>query len=130
MYNIPSPFAAKDVPEGRLFSRVHGIAPQDIAPDETFIFEFVVPYSICKMTCAEIVSNVTHQTSFEVHHPQAGKLNQFGFDVNMGQQVYKRESSYDADVFAGLILKIPVKNISGETKKFGVNIVLHEIVPA
>jgi hypothetical protein len=128
MFSINSPFASKEIPEGKLFTRVHGVAPVDIESNQTHVFEFVVPYLSCKMTCAEIVSDVTHQTSFEVHHPHVGKLNQFGFDVNMGLNIYKRQSDYDADVFQGLILKIPVKNISGQTKKFGVNIILHEVI--
>ena len=128
LYGV-SPFASKVLPAGQsIFTRVHGIAAVDIQDDATHIFEFTIPYVSCKMTCAEIVADVTHATSFEVHHPQAGKLNQFGFDVNMGSQIYKRESSYDADLPQGLILKIPVTNKSGVTKKFGVNIILHEVV--
>jgi hypothetical protein len=128
MFSINSPFTSKELPDGRLFTRVHGLDPVVIDDNTTHIFEFTIPYTHCKMTCAEIIADVTHTTSFEVHHPQAGKLNQFGYDVCMGLQIYKRESSYDADVFQGLILKIPVTNKSGVSKKFGVNIVLHEVV--
>jgi len=128
MFSINSPFASKELPEGKLFTRVHGLEPIVIDDNETHIFEFVIPYNVCKMTCAEIVAGVTHTTSFEVHHSLAGKLNQFGFDVCMGENVYKRESSYDADIIQGLILKIPVTNKSGASKKFGVNIILHEVV--
>lgn len=127
MFSINSPFASKEIPGGSLFTRVHGIAPALIAANTEHEFSFTVPYTHAKLTCVEIIEDASAISNLTVNHPLAGELNQFGFDVNIGKNVYKRESAYDADLFQGLILKIKVKNETAESKKFGVNIILHEV---
>jgi hypothetical protein len=123
------PFSSKVVYDGRLFTRVHGIEKQEIASGNSFIFQFTIPYDHCKLTCVEIVEDIISVSNLEIHHSLAGKLNQFGYSVNTGKTIYKRESNYDADLFKDLIVKIEVQNSSGVSKWFGVNLVLHEVRP-
>jgi hypothetical protein len=122
------PFADKTYQGNSLFMRIHGIAPVEIGAGLDHAFEYTVTYPQCKITCAEIINDVQGSCDFEVHHPIAGKLNQFGFNVNVGN-VYKRESAYDADLFQGLIVKIKVKNETSSAKVFAVNVILHEVRP-
>ena len=120
------PFGDKKFQGKNLFMRVTGLDPQEIDANQEHVFTYDIPYTHCKITCAEIVKDVSHQADLEVHHPTLGMLNRFGKDVCMGE-VYKRESYYDADLFEGLQVKVRVKNKSSNTIKFGVNLILHEV---
>jgi hypothetical protein len=126
MFSQTHPFASKEIPEGNLFTRIHGSDIRVIQPDEVEVFELIVPYDHAKISCAEIVHSIKSKVNFEVFHPTHGKLNQFGFDVNVGE-VYKRESPYDADLFKDLIVKVSVKNEQGSAQSFAVNFILHEV---
>ena len=52
-------------------------------------------------------------------------LNQFGFDVNVAKDFYRWLSKYDADLFAGLQIKIDYNSASAKTVYF--NYSLHEL---
>jgi hypothetical protein len=52
-------------------------------------------------------------------------LNQFGYTLNMAKDFYARNSQFDADLYAGMILKITYVSISD--KRVGMNIILNEV---
>jgi hypothetical protein len=52
-------------------------------------------------------------------------LNQFGYTLNMAPGFYSRESPFDADVYAGMIIKINYVSVSNKT--VGVNFIMNEV---
>ena len=111
-----------------LFQKVHGVRKTIAAGTEETI-EFQVPYPICYLTGAEIVTDVTSTSNLSVNIPdgQGGSTvhEQYGYNVNVGQ-VYSREPGYAAALPQGLILQCKVKNISSVSKEMGVNFILHD----
>ena len=77
--------------------------------------------------------DVQSVADFKVKVPdgQGGFLDQYeeqyGFDVVMSDKKYVRESKYAARLTQGLVLECSVKNDSDQTRKMGVNFLLHEI---
>lgn len=53
------------------------------------------------------------------------QLNQFGFATNIGPGFYQHRSEFDADVYAGLQIKIVYTSVSA--KKIGINYVMNEV---
>jgi hypothetical protein len=52
-------------------------------------------------------------------------LNQFGYTLNMGKDYYARFSSFDADIYQGMVLKITYVSVSD--KRVGMNIIMNEV---
>lgn len=63
-------------------------------------------------TCDLYVLDTTTGTYSGVPNYQ---LNQFGFTVNVGPSFYKRESSFDADMYQGLQIKFVYNSVSAKT---------------
>jgi len=121
---IPSsPFTAKMIGDRNLFMRVHGITYSVLTGIN--VIDFVVPYAHCKINEVQLVNCESMDTAnFEVYMGPY-KLNQFGYDVVMPKDFYESKSSYDADLYEGLTVKITYNSKS--EKQIGVNIVLHEV---
>lgn len=129
------PFADKVLPNGkRLYVRVHGIsASVSGAPDN---IDFVIPYAACKITGLEIINGAVGDTcNFKVLDTPSGTisgvpnavLNQFGFNVNVAKDYYKRESSYDADLIQNMTIRIEYDSVATLPAPVYVNIILHEV---
>jgi len=52
-------------------------------------------------------------------------LNQFGYTLNMAAGFYGRSSPFDADLYAGMVIKITY--VSQSLKKVGVNFLMNEV---
>lgn len=52
-------------------------------------------------------------------------LNQFGYTLNMSAGFYARNSPFDADLYAGMVLKVTYVSVSA--KRIGMNIILNEV---
>jgi hypothetical protein len=52
-------------------------------------------------------------------------LNQFGFDINLPDGYYVRESHYDADLIKDLVIRVEFTAI--EARNVGINYSIHEL---
>lgn len=52
-------------------------------------------------------------------------LNQFGYELNLAKDYYARTSSFDSDVYAGMVLKISYYSISNKT--VWINYLMNEV---
>jgi hypothetical protein len=129
------PFASKVLANGKkLYTRVHGVsASVSGAPDN---IDFVVPYNNCKLTGIEIVGgNLGDTCNLKILDTPTGTisgvpdyvLNQFGFDVNVGKDYYKRESSYDADLIKDLKIRVEYDSAATLPIPVYINFILHEV---
>ncbi len=130
-----APFADKVLPNGkRLYTRVHGIqASVSGAPDT---IDFNIPYNNCKLTGIEILNGLTGDTcNLKVIDTPSGTisgvpnavLNQFGFDVNVNKDYYKRESAYDADLIKDMKIRVEYDSIATLPANIYLNFILHEV---
>jgi len=127
-----SPFASKVVDGASLFSRIHG--EEFSVSSGTTICDFSVPYTKVKFDAIEILgSNLGDSVSLKILDNAQGtfttiplyKLNQFGFEVRLPEGFYKRESKYDSDLFATMIIRIEYTTIVD--KFVYINYILHEL---
>lgn len=124
-----APFADNRISEGTVSHRIHGMNT-DVAALGSHVFTFVIPYTMAKLTGVEVVCNVCDTSDMTVRAPdgQGGFISQqYGFSVNIGEVVYTKESGYAAEVLAGYEIDITVNNLFNETRKLGVNFILHEV---
>lgn len=135
-YFVQSPFTDKKIATGKLFRRAHG-AKHTIVPGDSAL-NFVVPYNQVKINEAQILWAFEGITiDFEVFDTAQGtysgvpnfKLNQFGFGLGVAKDFFEDVSSYDADLYIGMIIKCTFHNPTVITKEVCVNLVLHEIKP-
>lgn len=130
-------FAEKTLPTGKkLFRRAHGVQHTLVANSDNIV-EFIVPYAWCKITTMEVVglSEITKADLCIMDTPTGTystipnyKLNQFGFNVNISKNYYRDHSEYDADLYAGMVVKVVLKNNTSNTETVGINFTLHEVV--
>jgi len=135
------PFASKKLKDGsNLFRRKHGIKETILASSEKEIV-FTVPYSKAKINKLEIIdANALDRIDLYVKSPVDAAiaaaygmppnylLNQFGFDVVVGELLYSDKSDYDADVYAGFQIVVKYKNDTSSDKEVGFNLIYHEVV--
>lgn len=135
-----SPFASKELPElqKKLFRRHYGVETT-LVPNSDSVIIFTIPHAWCKITTVEIVgAPYKLLCDFEVLDSVAGTyttipnyvLNKFGFNVNIAKDFYKDHSEYDADLYAGMQLRVTLKNPGTAVDNVGLNIILHEVVSA
>lgn len=127
------PFASKTLPDGKkLFGRAHGKSFSLSAGANTIDFD--IPYAACKITGVEIVGGEVGDTlDFFVLDDDSGTystvpnyiLNQFGFDVGVAKDFYRRESAYDADLYYNMCVSIAYYSQSAKTVY--INYILHEV---
>jgi hypothetical protein len=125
-------FTSKSIGTKKLFSRVTG-KKFPIVPGVNTL-DFVVPFNAVKMTGLEIANSREGETvnlkildtaSGSVSQIPSALLNQFGFEVNMPGGIYSRESSYDSDLFLGLVIRL--EYTANEARDLGVNYFIHEV---
>lgn len=130
------PFTDKILPNGKkLFARVHGVSAS--VSSTPYNIDFVVPYAACKLTGIELIGgNIGDTCNFKILDTATGTisgvanytLNQFGFNVNVGKDFYKRESSYDADLIQNMKIRIEYNSIVELPVNVYINYVLHQVV--
>ena len=128
-----SPFADKILPDGKkLYKRVHGVKHTCAVGNNDIIYTVTYPHA--KMIGTEIVwGEVGDCCDFMVLDDDAGTysgipgevLNQFGFCVNIAAGKHVEKSAYDADIYAGMKIKVVFNSVSA--KDIGVNFDLNEV---
>jgi len=129
------PFDAKELPNGKkLYYRLHGIVHGLTSSPETI--EFVIPYLACKITGIEIINgDIGDKASLKVCDTSTGiisgvpnyALNQFAFDMNIGDKLHRFTSPYDADLIQGMKIRIDYASPSTLPKTIYINFHLHEV---
>jgi hypothetical protein len=128
-----SPFTSKVTSEGKkVYKREQGIQ-SEVAIGENIIV-FTIPYPWVKLTGVEVINgenldtvdvsildSATGDYSTIPNHP----LNQFGFKVNIADGIYACRSTFDADLYLGM--QIRVVYTSQTVKKIGINFALNEV---
>lgn len=125
----PDAFASNGTADGKiLYTKIHGMKA-DVAAGATHLFQFTVPYTEVYFQGAEILVDIVSVSNFTIKHPldMANPLEQYGFNVNMGKIIYKKEGQYAAKIPQGLVLECEVTNDTNDQQEMGVNFVLHEI---
>lgn len=130
-----TPFADKILPNGkRLFNRLHGA--QFSVSGSPDVCDFNIPYDTCKLTGIEIINGSFGDTcNLKVVDTPTGAisgvpdfiLNQFGFNVNIAKDYYKRESAYDADLIKDMKIRIEYDSVATLPAPIYINFILHEV---
>jgi hypothetical protein len=126
---MEAPFKSKVLNMCKLYRRKHGyaVAPVEILAGESFTFNYVIPYPKCKINEIEIVGCKNGDTSDLLVYMGEVKLNQFGFNVALPDGIYRDTSEYDADLVAGLTVRVVIKNNQTTAQKYNINYTLHEM---
>ncbi|MEY2859130.1 MAG: hypothetical protein RLZZ74_3443 [Cyanobacteriota bacterium] len=129
---INSAFSSKNLGSKKLFARntgkqfMLGPGPNDLIYTATF------PW--VKMIGLECIgAESLDYGELRVYDSAAGTysgvpnllLNQFGYTLNIAKDFYKRESPFDADLYAGMVLKITYTSMSSKT--IGINYIMNEV---
>jgi hypothetical protein len=128
-----SSFTSKTTDDGnKIYKREHGIQ-YDLTVGENTIL-YTIPYPWVKVTGLDVMNgevldiiDVLVLDSIEGSYSSIPNyvLNQFGFNVNLSQGMYSCQSTFDADLFIGMQIKV-VYN-SQTAKKIGLNFSLNEV---
>lgn len=125
-------FASKNFGTKSLFKRVVGKRYDVSIGDNTLLY--TETFTWVKFMALEIINGEVGDTvSLYVLDTATGTfstvpnypLNQFGFEANIAAGFYEHKSEFDADIYAGLQIKIVYHSISA--KAIGVNYVMNEV---
>jgi hypothetical protein len=125
-------FASKMFGNKSLYKRVVGKKFDVVIGENVLLYTETFPW--VKFMALEIVNGDFGDTiSLYVLDTATGtystipnyQLNQFGFSANIAPGFYQHKSEFDADVYAGLQIKIVYTSISAKT--VGVNYVMNEV---
>lgn len=122
-------FASNGTTDGKvLYTKIHGMKA-DVPANSTHTFQFTIPYTEIYFQGAEILVDIVSVSNFTIKHPLdlSNALEQYGYSVNMGKIIYKREARYAARIPQGLVLECEVTNDTDAEQEMGVNFILHEI---
>lgn len=130
--SLRAPFSQKTANGMKLYTRATGVSHAVVVGAN--VLDFVVPFNTVKFNGLEIVNGKAgEKVSLKILDTPAGaisgvpnyELNQFGFDVNLPDGFYSRESNYDADLIKDLKVRIEFTAI--EARNVGVNYLIHEL---
>jgi len=120
-------FSSNITDDGKiLYTKVHGVKA-NVAANSTHVFKLPIPYTEVYFQGAEILVDIVSVSNFTIDHPVAGLLEQYGYNVNMGKIIYKREARYAARLPQGIEITCEVTNDTDQEQEMGVNFALHEI---
>lgn len=133
-------FSAKTVilngVEKSLFKRIHGKSFNAVSGQLT-TYDFVMPYANAKFEALEIINgDIGDYVNFKVLDTASGSisgvpnymLNQFGFEVMMDKSgYYEQRSQYDADVIAGMQMRLEYFNAGNANKTIYINYIMNEV---
>jgi hypothetical protein len=127
------PFAAKELPTGeKLYKREHGIRSSVSSGSNDILW--TVPYNWAKIVGVEIVNgSVGDYCDFYVLDTTTGTyygvanavLNRFGYEVNISPEFYQSNSTFAADLYLNMQLKLVYNSVSSKT--IGINFNLTEV---
>lgn len=126
------PFSSKLIGTKKLYTRATGVSHAVVVGANTL--DFLIPYNEMKFNGIEIVNaKVGEKVSLKILDTATGTittvpnylLNQFGFNVNLPDGFYARESMYDADLIKDLVVRIEFTAI--EARNVGINYLIHEL---
>lgn len=124
---LTNAFSANKTEDGKdLYLKIHGMKAI-VPPLGEHEFIFTIPYNEAYLQGAEIFVNILSQTDMTIKHPVAGVLEQYGFDVCMGEVIYKRQAQYASRLPQGLQISAVCKNTENVDQEMGVNFILHEV---
>jgi hypothetical protein len=112
-----------------LYYKIHGFKTE-IPAGESYTFRLQNPYSEAYFQGAEILVNIIGVSDFDVAIPtEQGDfvVEQYGYDVNMGEIIYQRESQYASRIPQGIIIRNTYTNDTDNTLEVGINFIMHEI---
>lgn len=98
------------------------------------LLEYTIGYPWVKMIGIECIGAESLDTAeLKVYDNSSGTysgvpnalLNQFGYTLNMAKDFYRRESPFEADLYAGMLLKVTYVSVSAKT--IGVNFIMNEV---
>jgi len=130
--NTQPAFASKKVGTKKLYTRATGKSFALVVGSNTL--DFLIPYNEMKFTGIEIDGGkIGERVNLKILDTATGTisgvpnymLNQFGFDVNLPDGFYSRESQYDADLIKDLVIRIELTAV--EARNIGVNYLIHEL---
>lgn len=116
----------------KLFARNTGI--QQLLAVGANEIEFIIAYPWVKILGLECINCEALDTGeLRVYDNALGSysgtpnqlLNQFGYSLNLAAGFYMRTSPFDADLYAGMVLKITYNSLSAKT--IGINIIMNEV---
>jgi len=129
--NAPS-FTSKVVGTKKLYARNTGHQFALNAGSNVFTITATLPWA--KVTGVEVLGGETLDfADFKVKDTAAGTysgvpnyvLNQFGFSVNIAKDYYRREATFDADLYQGMVLEFTYNSVSAKT--IGINLIMAEV---
>ena len=131
-----TPFSNKTIEtsEGikKLYKRIIGLQQDVTIGLNTIVYS--IPYNWVKITGIEFINgeNLDFVSLFVCDDSNGTyskvpnyKLNQFGFNVNLCTNLYSWSSSYDADLYLNMVIKVEYN--SATTKKIGINFQFNEV---
>lgn len=125
-------FASKVFGTKSLFKRIVGKQYSLVVGDNTLLYAETFPW--VKFISLEIINGeVGDYCSLYILDTATGTystvpnapLNQFGYGANIGAGFYVQRSEFDADIYAGLQIKIVYTSVSAKT--VGINYVMNEV---
>jgi hypothetical protein len=117
----------------KLYVRNTGIQQTLVSGSNTVTF--TVPYSWIQLMGAAVINCEALDTiSFYVYDTAAGTysgtpntlLNQFGFTVNLPKDFYETLSTFQADLYAGMVISLIYTSASAKT--VGFNILMNQVI--
>ena len=133
-----APYAVKSNATHKFFKRVHG-ENNIIEPlGATGNIELIIPYNLAKIAHMEILNcSIKDKVSVKFYDTPSGTisgtpnaiLNQFGYGVEVTNDLYRFKSEYDADLIKDMKISIEYTNNGLNDRYIGVNFILDELVP-
>jgi hypothetical protein len=130
------PFGAKTIVVGgvvkKLYARYVGFQQALTVGENTISYTATFPWA--KVLGVEAINcEALDVVDFAVYDTPAGTysgvpnllLNQFGFSTNLPKDYYERMAKFDADLYAGMIIKVKYTSVSAKT--IGINIIMDEV---
>jgi hypothetical protein len=136
-FTYQSPFSSKKLAVGgsvkNLFARNTG-KRFTLTASTTTECVYTATFPWVKMTGIECIGGeVGDYADLKVYDTPTGtysgvpnlQLNQFGYEVNIAPGLYSRSSSFDSDLYVGMIIKLFYYSISNKT--VGINFLMNEV---
>lgn len=125
-------FASKSFGAKSLFKRLAGQQASLVVGSNTILY--TVPFAWVKFISLEVIGGqagdvcslyVLDSADGRISGVANYQLNQFGFNANIAADFYAHKSEFDADLYAGLQLKMLYTSIGAKT--IGINYVMNEV---
>jgi hypothetical protein len=132
-YVTNEPFSSKKLPDGKsLFTRITGVK-YDLVLGANNCY-FTIPYPVVKMDGVEVIGGeYGDRVSLWILDTESGELttipnyplDQFGINVGVSKDFYRRESKYEAELTQGIQVWVDYNSVSA--KNVVINYLIHEV---